>query len=130
MTKFKSTLSRRSVLVGMAASASALAMPAILTSRALAAPGSNPGKYKLDLGGYTGPELTNTPITLKIMRQEFPPEVNDVLNAQYAEFSAAYPNITIQEERVPYQGAGLCRLGRCARYHDGPQRLRLRLRCR
>lgn len=102
MTKFKSTLSRRSVLVGMAATASALAMPAILISRAFAAPGSNPGKYKLDLGGYNGPELTNTPITLKIMRQEFPPEVNDVLNAQYAAFSAAYPNITVQEERVPY----------------------------
>lgn len=103
MTKFKSTLSRRSVLAGMAAGASALAMPAILTSRAFAAtPGSNPGKYKLDLGGYIGPELTGTPITLRIMRQEFPPEVNDSLSAAYAAFSAAYPNITIQEERVPY----------------------------
>ncbi len=103
MTKFRSTVSRRSVLAGMAAGASALAMPAILTSRAFAAtPGSNPGKYKLDLGGYTGPELSGAPITLKIMRQEFPPEVNDSLTAAYTAFSAAYPNITIQEERVPY----------------------------
>lgn len=103
MTKFKSTLSRRSVLAGMAAGASALAMPAILTSRAFAAtPGSNPGKYKIDLGGYTGPELTNAQITLRIMRQEFPPEVNDALTAAYNAFSAAYPNISIQEERVPY----------------------------
>ncbi len=36
------------------------------------------------------------------MRQEFPPEVNDALSAAYAAFSAAYPNITVQEERVPY----------------------------
>lgn len=99
----KSTLSRRSVLRGMAIGAGALALPSILPSRAFAAtPGSNPGKYKIDLGGYTGPELTGTPITLKIMRQEFPPEVNAVLQAQYDAFSAAYPNITIQEERVPY----------------------------
>jgi len=103
MTKFKSTLSRRSVLAGMAAGASVLAMPAILPSRAFAAtPGSSPGKYKLDLGGYTGPELTGSTITLRIMRQEYPPEVNEAFNAMYAQFSAAYPNIAIQEERVPY----------------------------
>jgi multiple sugar transport system substrate-binding protein len=99
----KSTLSRRTVLTGIAAGAVTLALPAILPSRAFAAtPGSNPGKYKIDLGGYSGPELTSAPITLKIMRQEYPPEVNEVMNAQYAAFSAAYPNITIQEERVPY----------------------------
>ena len=86
----KSTLSRRAVLTGIAAGAATLALPALLPSRAFAAtPGSNPGKYKIDLGGYSGPELTSAPITLKIMRQEYPPEVNEVMNAQYAAFSSA-----------------------------------------
>lgn len=99
----KPTLSRRTVLAGLAAGASSLALPAILPSRAFAAtPGSNPGKYKIDLGGYMGPEPSSAPIALKVMRQEFPPEVNAAITAAYTAFSAAYPNITIQEERVPY----------------------------
>ncbi len=100
---FKRGLSRRSMLKGMAAGSTLLAMPSILTSRAFAqAPGSNPGKYKLDLGGYSGPELSDQPITLKFMRQDFPPAVNDTFSLAYAEFTAAYPNITVEEERVPY----------------------------
>lgn len=93
-------VSRRSVLLG---GASLLAAAAILPSRAFAAgPGTNPGKYKLDLGGYTGPELTDAPITIKVMRQEFSPEINAPIAAAYKAFSEAYPNITIEEERVPY----------------------------
>lgn len=93
-------LTRRSVLLGGAA---LLTTAAILPSRAFAAgPGTNPGKYKLDLGGYTGPEPTGAPITLKVMRQEFSPEINAPIEAAYAAFKEAYPNITIEEERVPY----------------------------
>lgn len=93
-------LSRRSVLLG---GASLLAAAAILPSRAFAAgPGTNPGKYKLDLGGYTGPELTDAPITIKVMRQEFSPEINAPIEAAYTAFKEAYPNISIEEERVPY----------------------------
>jgi len=97
-------VSRRTVLRGMAGGAAGLALAPMLGSlpARAASPGSNPGKYKLDLGGYTGPELTSDTITLKIMRQEYPPEVNDHLNTVYKAFSTAYPNITIQEERVPY----------------------------
>jgi len=91
---------RRSVLLG---GASLLAAATILPSRGFAAgPGTNPGKYKLDLGGYTGPELTDAPITIKVMRQEFSPEINAPIQAAYEAFKAAYPNITIEEERVPY----------------------------
>jgi len=96
----KGGISRRGVLLG---GASLLAAASILPSRAFAAgPGTNPGKYKIDLGGYTGPELTDAPITIKVMRQEFSPEINAPIEAAYTAFKEAYPNITIEEERVPY----------------------------
>ncbi len=91
--------SRRSVLLGGAS----LAVASILPARGFAAgPGTNPGKYKADLGGYIGPELTDAPITLKVMRQEFSPAINAPIEAAYAAFKEAYPNITVEEERIPY----------------------------
>jgi ABC-type glycerol-3-phosphate transport system substrate-binding protein len=104
-SSLSSGLSRRSLLRGMAGGAAGLALAPLLGSlpvQAAPTPGSNPGKYKLDLGGYTGPELTADTITLKVMRQDFPPAVNDSISAAYTAFSKAYPNITVQEERVPY----------------------------
>jgi len=96
-------LTRRRVLAGAASGAAALALPGLLPSRAIAAtPGKNPGKYKVDLGGYKGPELTSSKITLRFMRQDFPPAVNATFTKAYEAFKAAYPNITIEEERVPY----------------------------
>lgn len=108
MTKFKNMLqtgavSRRTVLRGMAVAGAAIALPGIAARPAAAAtPGSNPGKYKIDLGGYGGPELTDQPITLKFMRQDFTPQVNATFDKAYAAFKEAYPNISIEEERVPY----------------------------
>lgn len=100
MTKFPTSrgTSRRSVLAGLGTAAlTGIAMPNLLLGRAKAQ-----DKYKLDLGGYNGPELTSQPITLRFMRQDFTPEVNALLEKAYAEFSAAYPNITVVEEKVPY----------------------------
>lgn len=92
-------LSRRAMLMGGAS----LAAASILVPRAFAAgPGTNPGKYKIDLGGYIGPELTDAPITIKVLRQEFSPEINAPIEAAYTAFREAYPNITIEEERIPY----------------------------
>jgi len=96
---FPLTPSRRAVLGGL----SAFAVSAALPKAAFAAtPGSDVAKYKIDLGGYNGPALTDRDITLKFMRQDFPPAVNALFDAAYAEFMAAYPNIRIEEERVPY----------------------------
>lgn len=64
--------------------------------------GPGPGHYKIDLGGYQGPELDSKPIVLRFMRQSYSPEVNTFFSKLYAAFSAAYPNITIKEELVPY----------------------------
>ena len=91
---YGNTLSRRTVLAGLAGS---LALPAILTGRA-----SAQGKYKLDMGGYAGPQLTQENITLRFMRQDFTPDINACIEKAYAQFQEAYPNITITEEKVPY----------------------------
>lgn len=96
--KSNAGVSRRSVLAGLAGGALVGALgPIGFTGPARAA-----GKYRLDLGGYAGPELTSEPVTLRFMRQDFTPDVNDLLTAAYAEFTAAYPNITIKEEKIPY----------------------------
>src|SRR5690242_8787893 len=96
---FKSAPSRRAVLGGISAMAVASALP----RQSLAAtPGSNVGKYRIDLGGYNGPQLTASNITVKFMRQDFPPAVNALFDSAYAEFMKAYPNVKIEEERVPY----------------------------
>ena len=64
--------------------------------------GPGPGGYKIDLGGYQGPELTAKPVTLRFMRQAYSPEVDAFFSGLYAKFTAAYPNVTIKEELVPY----------------------------
>src|SRR5262249_21741490 len=68
---------------------------------AAAAPATKPGG-KLDLGAYTGPSLTGQPIKLRLMRQVYAPDVTKWWQDRYAEWSEAYPNITFQEEVVPY----------------------------
>lgn len=108
LTAANSGMNRRRFLAGTAAlAAGGMLMGRPLPAAAQEAPAKGAAtraasSYKLDLGGYAGPELTSQPITLKFMRQEFPPHVNAVLEEAYKEFSAAYPNITIQEEKVPY----------------------------
>ena len=99
-------MSRRAFLGGALAAGAALTAGWPSAARAQEAPvkgaSSAAAQYKLDLGGYAGPELTSKPITLKVMRQEFLANVNEVLAQAYKQFSEAYPNITIEEERVPY----------------------------
>jgi multiple sugar transport system substrate-binding protein len=88
-------LSRRAVLQGMAGTtAVGLFAPALI--------GSARAADNIDLGGYAGPELTTEKVTLRFMRQDFTPDVNALLEGAYAEFSAAYPNISVVEEKVPY----------------------------
>jgi multiple sugar transport system substrate-binding protein len=93
-------VSRRTVLAGLAGAA----VGGAAASMGLAGPAraQAKSKYKLDLGGYAGPELTSTPVTLHFMRQDYTPDVNALIAKAYSEFSAAYPNITITEEKVPY----------------------------
>lgn len=70
---------------------------------ASASAGPGPGHYKLDLGGYQGPELdASKQVTLRFMRQDYTPEVNKMFQGIYDKFSAAYPHVTIKEELVPY----------------------------
>lgn len=95
--KKRGLVSRRTMLTGMASAAIAGAIAPTLAGSARAQ-----GNYKIDLGGYNGPELTTEPVTIRFMRQDFTPDVNALLEAAYAEFKAAYPNITIVEEKVPY----------------------------
>jgi multiple sugar transport system substrate-binding protein len=105
--------SRRSFLRGLAGVGGTAALAPILAAcasaggpgsapAATASKGPGPGGYKIDLGGYQGPELTTKPVALRFMRQSYSPEVNDFFNGLYAKFTAAYPNITIKEELVPY----------------------------
>jgi ABC-type glycerol-3-phosphate transport system substrate-binding protein len=67
-----------------------------------AANNTAPETSKLDLQGYQGPALTDKPITLRFLRQVY----GDPQEAYYkdilAKWSAAYPNITIQMETVPF----------------------------
>jgi multiple sugar transport system substrate-binding protein len=69
-----------------------------------ATPGStgSGGSYKLDLGGYRGPAPTTQTVQLRLTRQSYPPAVEQWWKDMYAEWASAYPNITVQEETVPY----------------------------
>uniref|UniRef100_UPI002FCA5685 ABC transporter substrate-binding protein n=1 Tax=Devosia sp. TaxID=1871048 RepID=UPI002FCA5685 len=96
--KMQGGISRRAILAGMAGAA----LTGAIGSRGLIGSARAQGSYKLDLGGYAGPELSSEPVTLRFMRQDFTPDVNALLEAAYAEFKAAYPNISIVEEKVPY----------------------------
>lgn len=92
------TVSRRAVLAGMAGAA----LTGVAGGAGFVAGARAQGNYRIDLGGYSGPELTSEPVTLRFMRQDFTPDVNALLESAYSEFMAAYPNITIVEEKVPY----------------------------
>ena len=63
---------------------------------------SSSGKYRLDLGGYDGPELSSKPIHLRFMRQSYTPSVEALFTKMYKNFTTAYPNVTISQELVPY----------------------------
>lgn len=70
---------------------------------AVSTPGSTAGGgYKLDLGGYRGPAPTTQPVQLRLTRQSYPPAVEQWWKDMYAQWASAFPNITIQEETVPY----------------------------
>lgn len=89
------------------AASSASAVPASSASTAVpasaaTAAGATKSSYKLDLGGYNGPPLTDQPVKLRFMRQVYNPAVEGWWKARYAEWAKAYPNITFQEEKVPY----------------------------
>jgi multiple sugar transport system substrate-binding protein len=64
--------------------------------------GPGPGNYAMDLGGYAGPEPTEDDITLTVMRQNWDTETDAVFDSVVADFEAAYPNISVEEEFVPY----------------------------
>src|SRR5262245_16638701 len=68
----------------------------------MAATGLQSSNYKLDLGGYKGPELTSNTITLRILRQAYAPETDALIKSWYDAFTTSYPNITVNEELVPY----------------------------
>ena len=63
---------------------------------------SSSGKYRLDLGGYDGPELSSKPVHLRFMRQSYPPSVEALFTKMYKDFTTAYPSVTISQELVPY----------------------------
>lgn len=103
-----SPITRRSFVAGLGGVAAGAALGLPYPTRALAQDAAVKGQssraatYKLDLGGYAGPELTSQPITLKFLRQEYLPKVNDTLEETLKEFNEAYPNIKIEVEKVPY----------------------------
>lgn len=64
--------------------------------------GPGPGHYETDLGGYSGPAPTASPITLRLMRQSWSDAANKAFDEGVAAFREAYPNITVKQELVPY----------------------------
>jgi len=84
------------------ASTPASAAPATAASAATPGSTASGGSYKLDLGGYRGPAPTTQAVQLRLTRQSYPPPVEQWWKNMYAEWAAAYPNITVQEETVPY----------------------------
>ncbi|WP_353808160.1 extracellular solute-binding protein [Agromyces sp. SYSU T00194] len=64
--------------------------------------GPGPGNYAMDLGGYTGVEPSGDDMTITIMRQSWDDASNAVFDETVAEFEAAYPNITVSQQLVPY----------------------------
>jgi len=61
-----------------------------------------PAGASIDLQGYAGPKLTDQPITLRFLRQTYGDAQEAYLKDVYAQWNAAYPNIKIQEETVPF----------------------------
>ncbi|QXJ23819.1 extracellular solute-binding protein [Actinomadura graeca] len=72
------------------------------TGAADVAKGPGPGGYALDLGGYQGPVPRTSQMTLRVLRADTSPPVNDWYAKAFAAFHAAFPNIKIAEERVPF----------------------------
>lgn len=83
-----------------AAAAPAAAAPT--TAPATTANAATRPQYKLDLGGYRGPAPAAAPIKLRVLHQIFSPPADGWWKDTFAQFSAAYPNITIEAETVPY----------------------------
>src|SRR5581483_5349535 len=52
--------------------------------------------------GYAGPALTTEPVTLRILRYQMGPPQEALLKQWMTEFTAAHPNITFQDEPVPF----------------------------
>src|SRR5262245_2661459 len=99
--------SRRGFLKALGA---AVAAPALLAACQPAAPTAAPPTAapppkpasQLDLGGYTGPSPSGQTIKLRLMRQVYAPAGDAWWKDMYAQWGEAYPNITVQEETVPY----------------------------
>ncbi|MFF0345791.1 ABC transporter substrate-binding protein [Kribbella sp. NPDC004875] len=52
---------------------------------------------------YTGPALTKQRITLRVLRQQFPIKLQDqYFTKLFAQFTAAYPNLRIEDQTVPF----------------------------
>lgn len=97
----RSQLSRRSLL--LYGGVGALALTGCASgSKPGNVTGPGPGNYKLDLGAYKGPVPTDKPVELRYLRQIATPAAEDYYRRIYAEWTAAYPNITIKEETVAY----------------------------
>ncbi|WP_158074092.1 substrate-binding domain-containing protein [Micromonospora sp. CB01531] len=111
MANFASGITRRNFVRGAAGVASLAAMGGLAACSGGAGTeggpqpvrtGPGPGGYRIDLGGYQGPELTDKPVVLRFLRQSYSDEVNALFASHYATFSKAYPNIKIEEELIPY----------------------------
>lgn len=103
------TLTRRSLLGSVSLAvlfAGCSKSPTSTSAQSLGTDGPGPGGYKMDLGGYKGPEPTSESITLRIMRQNWNADTDKVFEAQVAAFTAAYPNIQVKTELVPYGDLG------------------------
>ncbi|MCX2750457.1 extracellular solute-binding protein [Arthrobacter sp. MI7-26] len=106
MSHVNTNISRRSVIIASGSLALLAAGCSKSTSgppiTAVAAKGPGPGHYKMDLGRYTGPELSTEQITLRLMRQNWNGAADKIFDAQVAAFQTAYPNISVKQELVPY----------------------------
>lgn len=107
MAKFNKLITRREFLrnASLTAAAGMLAAcngapqsaPTATSSAASGLP-----EYRLDLGAYRGPALTSEKVQLRFLRQIATPAAEEYYKNMYAQWAEAYPNITIQEETVPY----------------------------
>lgn len=107
MPKKNTSITRREFLknVGIAAAGGLLARctPTRSVTPTSVSPSSGKPSYKLDLGGYVGPApTTSAEVELRYLRQIVTPAAEKWYKDRYAEWAAAYPNITIKEEPVSY----------------------------
>jgi multiple sugar transport system substrate-binding protein len=95
---------RRGILAATSITAG-LALAVAGGSMASAAPATSVATaihYKMDLGGYDGPEPTSSKITIRIMRQSWSDSANAVFDKTVKAFEKAYPNVTVKQQLVPY----------------------------